>query len=234
MKASEVIRIEAEKNAWAHAYLFLGNDKVEINKLIKSFIALKECLPEDVITLSAAELDGKTISVEQVRNLLHLANLSPLGKNKIVIIYNAEKLNQSSGNILLKSLEEPARNTTFILAAENNCLLPTIVSRCRLIRISKSGSGISSEAEEFAALMSKNFYLFSAEIDKIIKEGRTNDFLAGLEEGFRYYLNARREKKFVSALEKILETRRKIKQNVAPRLALEVLMLNLKKAVKKL
>jgi DNA polymerase-3 subunit delta' len=53
----------------------------------------------------------------------------------VVIIYDAHTLNPSAGNALLKMLEEPPERTFLILIApQATDLLPTIVSRCQLIR----------------------------------------------------------------------------------------------------
>jgi DNA polymerase-3 subunit delta' len=90
----------------------------------------------DVHFVSVAE-DRKQISVEQIRNLVHEAVLRPYeGRFKVFIIDPAEALNVSGENALLKTLEEPARDTVFLLLARNpDLLLPTIRSRSQAIRI---------------------------------------------------------------------------------------------------
>lgn len=72
--------------------------------------------------------------VAQIKEIVSDSNLSPIqGKYKIYIIKNAEKLNVSSANAFLKTLEEPSSNVCFILLANNsNNVLPTIVSRCQI------------------------------------------------------------------------------------------------------
>jgi DNA polymerase-3 subunit delta' len=57
-----------------------------------------------------------------------------IGRRRVFIIEDAEKLNEHSANSLLKVLEEPPAFTHIILAASNPlALLPTIRSRCRLL-----------------------------------------------------------------------------------------------------
>lgn len=77
--------------------------------------------------------DKKEISVDQVRGLINKLNeTSHQGGYKIAWIEGPEHLNQSAFNALLKSLEEPAGQTLFMLTTHQVGSLPaTIVSRCQ-------------------------------------------------------------------------------------------------------
>ncbi len=79
---------------------------------------------------------GKEIPIDQIRALRADAAYPPYqGRRKVYIIADAERMNPSSSNSLLKILEEPPARITFILIAESAvALLPTIVSRCQLVR----------------------------------------------------------------------------------------------------
>ena len=74
----------------------------------------------------------KNIKVEQVRNLLKFLNKTTYNKNlKIIMIDNAENLNLNSSNALLKSLEEPPKNTFFFVIHNSACKIHnTVKSRC--------------------------------------------------------------------------------------------------------
>ncbi|MBQ9010030.1 MAG: DNA polymerase III subunit delta', partial [Clostridia bacterium] len=78
----------------------------------------------------------REISVGQMREMLKEADVHTFEDGvKIFLIPEAEKMNTAAQNTLLKSLEEPASNTVFLLTAVHlSALLPTVVSRCRLIR----------------------------------------------------------------------------------------------------
>jgi DNA polymerase-3 subunit delta' len=53
------------------------------------------------------------------------------GRGKVVLVYPAERMNHTTANALLKTLEEPAGDLRFVLASEAaHQLLPTIRSRC--------------------------------------------------------------------------------------------------------
>ncbi|MCL6554431.1 MAG: DNA polymerase III subunit delta' [Firmicutes bacterium] len=84
------------------------------------------------------EFKGKDIPVDQIRALRREASFAPYeGKWKVFIVADAERMNQHAANSLLKILEEPPARVVFLLVAESTvALLPTIVSRCQLIRCS--------------------------------------------------------------------------------------------------
>jgi DNA polymerase III delta prime subunit len=79
--------------------------------------------------------DRKLISVEQIRDLVGGAALRPYeGRNKVFIIDPADAVSPGGSNSLLKTLEEPTRDTTFLLLTRTpDLLLPTIKSRSQPI-----------------------------------------------------------------------------------------------------
>ena len=81
--------------------------------------------------------DRKMISVEQIREIVGDATLRPYeGRNKVFIIDPADALSPGGSNSLLKTLEEPARDTIFILLTRApDLLLPTIRSRSQAIYV---------------------------------------------------------------------------------------------------
>jgi len=78
----------------------------------------------------------RDIKIEKIRELQHELGLSiGKGKYKIAIINDADRLNRSAQNALLKNLEEPHAGTVIILIVQNEKkMLPTIISRCQKIR----------------------------------------------------------------------------------------------------
>ncbi|PSB92121.1 DNA polymerase III subunit delta' [Candidatus Pandoraea novymonadis] len=82
---------------------------------------------------------SKEIKIEQVRHLIDFANLgSHRHGNRVAVLYPAESLNMNAANALLKTLEEPPEGVIFILVTTGrNLLLPTILSRCRRIVLSR-------------------------------------------------------------------------------------------------
>ena len=83
-------------------------------------------------------LDSRTeIGIDDSRGLQHLASLPPYeGKYKVFIIDGAEYLSTEAANSLLKILEEPPQRVVWLLlAAEEEHLLPTIISRCQRLEL---------------------------------------------------------------------------------------------------
>ena len=75
---------------------------------------------------------NEEIKIEQTRKLLKYLNKTTYSKEiKIVLLDNAEFLNLSSSNSLLKALEEPSKNTLFFINHDENFeIMDTIKSRC--------------------------------------------------------------------------------------------------------
>ena len=78
----------------------------------------------------------RNITVDQIRQMQRRLTTRPtLGEHRAVIVDPADDLEKSASNALLKSLEEPPRGTYFLLVTHRPArLLPTIRSRCRIIR----------------------------------------------------------------------------------------------------
>ncbi len=95
--------------------------------------------------------DRKQISVDQIRDILSNAALRPYeGRTKVFIIDPASALTGGGSNDLLKTLEEPARDTTFILLTRSpDLLLPTIRSRSQAIYV----GGEEPRDEELATFL---------------------------------------------------------------------------------
>ena len=85
----------------------------------------------------------RNIAIDQIRAMQQRLNTRPtLGARRAIIIDAADDLEKSAANALLKSLEEPPAGSFFLLVAHNpGRLLPTIRSRCRLVRF----PGLSDE-----------------------------------------------------------------------------------------
>ncbi len=155
-RAIEYLRLVAQSPAPAQAYLLTGPSRVGkttaalllARALLCSAAAENrpcgECSACRAVALNTHSdfyqlelLPDKTqISIEQVQELNQKLILnSSHGGRKVALIRGADHLNAESANCLLKTLEEPHGETTFILvAADHQKLLPTIISRCQLVR----------------------------------------------------------------------------------------------------
>jgi len=78
----------------------------------------------------------RAIPIEEIRTLIQRLHTRPtLGSRRVVIIDPADDLERNAANALLKALEEPPAGTYFLLVTHRpGRLLPTIRSRCRVLR----------------------------------------------------------------------------------------------------
>ncbi|HSC38364.1 MAG TPA: hypothetical protein VLD19_10845 [Chitinophagaceae bacterium] len=90
----------------------------------------------DWLQFIGAENKQGNISAHECNDIIRKLNLKSFESNyKILVMWMPEYLG-NEGNKLLKLIEEPPPNTLFILVAENESLvLPTILSRCQLVRV---------------------------------------------------------------------------------------------------
>jgi DNA polymerase-3 subunit delta' len=91
---------------------------------------------------------ARSINVEQVRGLQRLfGTTSSLSPWRVVVIDSIDDLEPSAANALLKNLEEPPANALFLLVSHApDRLLPTIRSRCRLLRLAPLGDDAMASA----------------------------------------------------------------------------------------
>ena len=83
--------------------------------------------------------EEKPPTIDNVREMISWLFVKPSsGKGKGVVIDRADEMRTETANALLKTLEEPPSYAYIILIAKNeNSLLPTIRSRCRIFRFGK-------------------------------------------------------------------------------------------------
>lgn len=149
------------ENKNSHAFLFVTNN---INKcyeyiieIVKRVNCSNDCFNKndkcnicntiennsnpDLITVCP---DGKEIKVDQIKDIISLFNTKPLiNKYSTYIIKEADKLNDSSSNKLLKFLEEPEGNIVgFFITEKVNNIIPTIKSRCEIFNFNFDNNNI--------------------------------------------------------------------------------------------
>lgn len=167
----EVIQIltnSYKKNKLTHAYIFDGEKGTGCMSAALYFACMLLCKSENTPCLkcetcirikekvhpnvSIIEPINATIKKEQITDLIKDFSMSSLEDGpRIYIVNEAEKLNPSSSNALLKFLEEPVPNRYAIILTNNyRSLLDTIVSRCQLIHFKPLK--ISKTVEKYQSL----------------------------------------------------------------------------------
>ncbi len=171
MIAEDILDAEIKSKRLSHAYLFLGCQKEIMEKCALKFAKALNCLKqtggltgcEECISCKKiehfnhpdighihAEGISRQIKIEQIRNLRKDACLKPIeARKKVYIIYDADSMTEQASNCLLKTIEEPPKNVIIILIGSNlSSILPTIVSRCQIIKFHESKYAKKAHNEE--------------------------------------------------------------------------------------
>lgn len=156
--AVQLLRKHIAQGKPRHAYLFTGPQRVGRRTLALRLTQALNCIqPLDLgepcrscrtcqqiermqypdLAVIHAEQPGGILKVDQVRELQHSLSLAPYAaRYRVALLLNFEEANTSAANALLKTLEEPPPQVILILTAESaERLLPTIVSRCEMLRL---------------------------------------------------------------------------------------------------
>jgi len=156
--AADMLRQQIAGGKLRHAYLFSGPTGVGRRTLALRFAQAVNCtqppVPGDAcgkcqtcrqiermqhsdLTVVQAEEAGAVLKVKQIRELQHTLSLTPYaGGYRIALLLRFEAANANAQNALLKTLEEPNPKVLLLLTADDpENLLPTITSRCELLRL---------------------------------------------------------------------------------------------------
>lgn len=116
----------------------LPEDAGNLEKIVASAVSLAEKLESECLWDSTP--------VSQIRNAASWSRLSPSGRTKVLIVEQADRMQESARNAFLKILEEPPSNVVFILTTtRRGAIMPTILSRVRTYAFLERGSDAVSE-----------------------------------------------------------------------------------------
>jgi len=113
------------------SFLILAKDKNLTSSYVSNLLKKNSVDPIDI----NSQIFEKIMGIEDVRNIQKATLLKPFrGKVKAVVIEVYESITPEAQNALLKILEEPPANTIMVITtSRKDLLLPTILSRCKVI-----------------------------------------------------------------------------------------------------
>lgn len=123
------------------------------DSLVLSFISgiLKKPLSgfENIDAFHLKPNEHGNVLMEDVKSALSFASKTGIFSNyKFILIYNVSELSISAANALLKVIEEPAKDTFFLMFYSNKkAILPTIRSRCVFLDFPKTDSNFNFVAK---------------------------------------------------------------------------------------
>ncbi len=135
------------------SFLIIAKDKDKASAHISSFLKKEKINPFD-INLQVFE---KAMGIPDVRNIQKSISLKPFkGKIKAVIVQAYEGITVEAQNALLKVLEEPPANTIILITIQKKeLILPTIISRCKIIILQeKEITSTQDSLSEFEKVLS--------------------------------------------------------------------------------
>ena len=170
--------VQGGSHAMSHAWLVTGPPGSGRSNAARAFAAALQCprggcgeCSDCRSALSGAHPDVTlvrteqlSIGVDEVRELVRRAAMSPtLGRYQVIVVEDADRVTERGADALLKSIEEPARRTVWLLCAPTpDDVVATIRSRCRLLtlqtpsdaavaRLLETRDGVAPDLAAFAA-----------------------------------------------------------------------------------
>ena len=179
-----------DENKLSHAFLVESNNYEDVmNSVFKLFLEKKMIFNiddiENNISVRILRPIDNLIDKDQILNLQEfLSTMSFDGYYKLFFILNAGLMNEQSVNKLLKVLEEPNEKVVgFLISDNSNELLPTLISRCQVLKNDIDASNVEVDEDIFNNLCKfKNFnfedYIkFKVVVSKLDKVVINNLFL---------------------------------------------------------
>lgn len=154
-KVKEYLNSTIENKNISHSFMFVGKPGIGKKQFAHQYAEMIMCLQDGKCDGNSVKCDscvkfegnanpdyaeilpdGKTLKIEQVRNLQARIVEKPItSRRKVYVIDDADLMSEESQNCLLKTLEEPPEYAVIILIVSNESrILPTIKSRCVIIK----------------------------------------------------------------------------------------------------
>jgi len=135
------------------SFIVVAKDKNKREEYLQEFYKKYEIDVFDVTIIShenSVKQNAQSIGIEDVKNMQKKIFLKPIkSKNKAVVLQDAQLLTTEAQNSLLKILEEPPDHTMIILLTDSKeALLPTIISRCKVIELQTESLKLSEKEKE--------------------------------------------------------------------------------------
>lgn len=173
LEAAQIMQSAARNpELLAHAWLITGPAGSGRSTLAYAFAAelisqgdsksYEQVIAKTHPDLAVLRSEQVTIRIEEIRKLVERSYLGPsLAPYRVIVIEDADRMPQRSSNVLLKALEEPPPQTIWVLCAPSEAdLLPTIRSRCRVVRLNEP------EVNDVAQLLQARFQVSADEAER--------------------------------------------------------------------
>ena len=212
--AYNIVSLDQKSKRLSHAYFFVNKDENLLKRFCENAAKLfladengqvkeKDSLRIDKMIHPDVKFFGfdKTINTEIAKDIVEQASYSPFESDKkIFVLWNVHLMNEASQNKILKTIEEPPENTIFVLAGVTTMrLLPTILSRIKLVEIDELSSnnilellkesGVSDTVAEICASSARGNGAYA---EKLATDGSFLEFYNNIVSAF-FEINGSRD-----------------------------------------
>ncbi|TSC92915.1 MAG: DNA polymerase III subunit delta' [Candidatus Berkelbacteria bacterium Athens1014_28] len=209
------------------SYIFFGSDVEKSRKVVIAMSEKLEISKFDIIEIAPDENKENSkgeISISTVREAISkISTTAGYGRGKMLIVKNADRLGIAAANALLKTLEEPSKNTIICLLSADNDLIPTIVSRCQIIRVFDCVVKSKNAFVPRGGTIKELFFL----ADNLSKLENPEAEIDGIIAHLRNELIADSSKQNLSRLKMAFSAKRNLRITTNKKLVLENLMIGL-------
>ncbi len=225
-KQIEYLKNAKKKNRLAHAYIFEGSRGVGKNELAHYFACMlysngnvdlnsnesRLILNDEFLNVYTIYPKNKSnvITKDQIISLKEeFSYTSQIDGPRVYIINDVDTMNVSSANSLLKFIEEPEQDLYGILLTTNSKkILPTILSRCQLIKLSELDSNFIRIELINEGLEHENAAILSLLTKDVDEAKRLSDDIKVIKmiESFKDFFNLETEIDKVSYFEALKKT----------------------------
>ncbi|GEM_PF-3478399 len=212
--------------------LIILGSSLDLSQVGKSKISeLAPNITADNINL-VGNKETASIGIDQIKEVILESSRSSLtGSVKAYIINEAHRLTEEAQSTLLKILEEPPADTIFVLTTNNlDLILPTVVSRCRVILDNNTDDAIDDLEEVGQLLGSEPFERLESTGEQIDVKEMITQTQKYLQSRLRAHSNNPEETRTcIESLVLVENSRQMIEANVAKDAVWESLLLSLPK-----
>jgi len=197
-----------------HAFLIITKNNALLDEEIENLVKKNK----------SKKLDFELKKISEVRDLISFTNISS-NELQTIVIKNIHLASKEAQNSMLKLIEEPRKNLNFIFSATSEKLiLPTILSRCQIIKPNLKKLNLTHEIE-----FANNFENLSIgekfeTISKITKREDALNFLNSLLIGYEQHLS--KNKNYSKTIENLLIAQNRILKNANVELQLTNFLIN--------
>lgn len=192
----ELLRRSVDRGRLGHAYLFLGDDLASLESHALHFLnmvfekpgahptsdlRIEQRQHPDILWVRP-ESKSRQISIEQTRELIRTLSLRPLeARFKAAVIVAADRMNRSSANAFLKTLEEPPSGSLLLLlSTEPDQLLETIQSRCLRLNFATGSPVTSPPVREWLSAFARQTSADTSRLSLVVRYQLLGSLLAAL------------------------------------------------------